>query len=505
MKKIICLLLSILMVVSVVPMYASADADNPLAPKKFNFIVKNDGKKYGNSCSEKHYEITGRAWTNYDTELVIPDREESMNIIYPIYRIAANAFIADPSDTVDLGQIYEVGNSAFEYKNITVNGLRLRYLRMSKNIKIIGKKAFKKTAISSLDLPSNDLEIGSEAFAYCENLSYVHIGYGNHKIANDAFSGCSELRTIQYAGTEADWKALGIDLGVQMKYEKCALNKDHTYKFEKTITAATCQLKGLAQYKCSTCGYTKQVETDINPKNHKNITWIVTIPSTCENKGSEAGTCACGYDAGTREKAALGHSMYWTTTLEPTCTEPGSKNGYCRRSGCDYKPKDVAISALGHNLVWTTTLEPNCTETGLKNGDCSRCDYVETNVSIPELGHNLSSTFTNPTCTTDGFYTYNCRWCNFEEIKADESRKAYGHKFYSYSSECQNRGCDFVCTDHPGNDDNLDGKCDLCGNHYAKNCTHLCHKGGFWYAICLFFWKLFKMNKTCECGMRHYK
>ena len=70
-----------------------------------------------------------------------------------------------------------------------------------------------------------------------------------------------------------------------------------------------------------------------------------------------------------------------------------------------------------------------------------------------------------------------------------------------------------------------DYKCDNgCGHEFEKRapedpipdipdepsddaCDHLCHKGGFMgfiWKIVQFFWKLFKMNPICSCGVAHY-
>lgn len=41
----------------------------------------------------------------------------------------------------------------------------------------------------------------------------------------------------------------------------------------------------------------------------------------------------------------------------------------------------------------------------------------------------------------------------------------------------------------------------------SNSCSHICHKTGisaFFYKIALFFWKLFKINKECSCGIAHY-
>ena len=45
------------------------------------------------------------------------------------------------------------------------------------------------------------------------------------------------------------------------------------------------------------------------------------------------------------------------------------------------------------------------------------------------------------------------------------------------------------------------------GEFSIHDCGHICHKAGFMgfvYKIALGFWKLFKTNKTCECGMNHW-
>ena len=45
------------------------------------------------------------------------------------------------------------------------------------------------------------------------------------------------------------------------------------------------------------------------------------------------------------------------------------------------------------------------------------------------------------------------------------------------------------------------------GEFSIHDCGHICHKAGFLgfiYKIALGFWKLFKTNKTCECGMNHW-
>ena len=61
-------------------------------------------------------------------------------------------------------------------------------------------------------------------------------------------------------------------------------------------------------------------------------------------------------------------------------------------------------------------------------------------------------------------------------------------------------------------DANNNGKCDTCNatvkNDASDSCGCACHKESgfmkFIYKILRFFWKLFKINKTCGCGYTHY-
>ena len=90
---------------------------------------------------------------------------------------------------------------------------------------------------------------------------------------------------------------------------------------------------------------------------------------------------------------------------------------------------------------WYEILPATCETSGTEQRDCSECDYSETQ-EIPATGHDF-----------DG-------------------------------SKCKN--CDY-------------DKADTCG------CN--CHKGGiagFFFKLILFFQKIFKSNKECNCGKLHY-
>ncbi len=123
-----------------------------------------------------------------------------------------------------------------------------------------------------------------------------------------------------------------------------------------------------------------------------------------------------------------------------------------------------------------------------------------------------------------------------EKVEALEKRIAeencangvhvWGDYYSNHDATCMSDGtksrmCSYYCgaidtvtdegtkLDHT--DEDGDYICDYdCGHEFEKpadNCDHLCHKTGFVgfiWKIVQFFWKLFRMNPVCECGVAHY-
>ncbi len=140
------------------------------------------------------------------------------------------------------------------------------------------------------------------------------------------------------------------------------------------------------------------------------------------------------------------------------------------------------------------TVAPTCTTAGYK-GDvqCTICEeIVESLGEIPATGHTPAEPIqqwpANPTCTENGSiyeFVY-CSVCEEEISRELITIEATGHA-----------------------DNNDDGYCDVCDEELESItlCDHNCHKGGisgFFWRITLFFNKLFKTNKYCECGIAHY-
>ena len=178
------------------------------------------------------------------------------------------------------------------------------------------------------------------------------------------------------------------------------------------------------------------------------------------------------------------------------------------------------------------TIEPTCTEKGLTSG--TYCDtlgkWVVERRELGSSGHSYSNSEYNydsiMPCTIHGTITQNCRHCGDEKIVENPSLLSHSYSNYQKYMDPEDctqftyyrAYCDYGCGKYdttlnmseigPHIDDNHDAMCDKCNHNNASNCSHMCHKnrgkGTGWYRFCLFFWKLFKINRECSCGKYHY-
>ncbi len=226
----------------------------------------------------------------------------------------------------------------------------------------------------------------------------------------------------------------------------------HSHSYTSSVTkAATCTSTGIKTFKCS-CGasYTETIAKTA----HNNKTTIPAVDATCTKTGlTEGKKCSvCGTITVAQQTVAKkAHTYTSSVTIQPTCTKEGVKTYKCT-CGVSYTE---SIAKKAHTEVVDKAIAATCTKTGLTEGKhCSVCGTV---------------------------------------IVAQKTVSTIAHA-----------------------DKNSDGKCDSCGTVTGtvtpdkpaepdtSKCSHMCHKGGFIWAIVRFFWKLFRMNPTCACGAAHY-
>ena len=172
-----------------------------------------------------------------------------------------------------------------------------------------------------------------------------------------------------------------------------------------------------------------------------------------------------------------------------TCTQSGIRVVGCKVCGGEER---MEYPALGHQFIddedYTITVEATCTQNGSVKLKCVRCDETKDIGVLPSKGHRYF-TVTDalaPTCTTPGHgIVERCLTCSYE--KPADIIPATGHSL------------------------DEDGQCVTCGvKEYEGNkyCSCMCHNTSglmkFIYKIVRFFWSIFKINKSCDCGTVHY-
>lgn len=184
---------------------------------------------------------------------------------------------------------------------------------------------------------------------------------------------------------------------------------------------------------------------------------------------------------------------YAVSVKEATCTATGLKTYMCA-CGASYTE---TIAKTAHNKNTTIpAVSANCTKTGLTEGKkCSVCGTVTVaQQTVAKKAHTeVVDKAVSATCTKAGLTEgKHCSVCG-TVIVAQNVIGAIGHK-----------------------DNNFDGKCDNCGisssapdntpDDSGKECTCNCHESGLiglFFKIINFFQKLFGMNKVCACGVKH--
>lgn len=135
------------------------------------------------------------------------------------------------------------------------------------------------------------------------------------------------------------------------------------------------------------------------------------------------------------------------------------------------------------------------------------CGDAYTETIAKTTDHTYAAVVTAPTCSEQGFTTYTCE-CGDSYIGDYVAKLAHTevliNKKAATATEDGYTG-DIVCS--------------VCGAEIEKgeviaatgegvnNCSHMCHKDGFFgfiWKIINFFQKLFGINPVCECGERHY-
>jgi len=312
--------------------------------------------------------------------------------------------------------------------------------------------------------------------------------HGTTEVRNAKSASCS---TEGYTG-DTHCKLCGVKTKTGTSIAKLS----HSYTSVVT-KATTCTSDGVRTYTCSKC--TDSYTESIPATGHSWTTATCTAPKTCSTCGTTSGS-------------ALGHNYTAKVTKDATCTTDGVKTYTCSKCTDSYTesipatghswttatctaPKTCSTcgttsgSALGHNYTAKVTKDATCTTDGVKTYTCSKCtdSYTE---SIPAtghswttatctapkicstckvtegsaLGHSYTSKITEPTCTEDGYTTYECSVCG--NGYSSDFVKSKGH-FYADGLETKAPTCTTSGT--------KTYTCSNCSNSYTETIPAIGH------------------------------
>ena len=256
LNKILSIILAILMVISIIPITASAAVYSDTCG--YNVIWSFDESTGTLTISGTGDMYDGEfSYPSWDTHII-----ESVIISEGVTSIGEDAFCYDTTiKNVSIADsVTDIGDGAF------YNCTGLTDVIIGNGVTNIGAEAFYNcTGLTDVVIGKGVTKIGISAFEDCSNLKTVTIYNAVETIGKYSFTGCSELTDVYYFGTEAEWNAIskGSTLGGIIVCGTGLENKTihfldegtHECSYNAVVTAPTCTEQGYTTYTCE-CGNT---------------------------------------------------------------------------------------------------------------------------------------------------------------------------------------------------------------------------------------------------------
>ena len=395
-------------------------------------------------------------------KIVIPDSVEGVITLY---------FCLDLSEL-------QLGGSISGFNALAC--ISLENIDLPTSVKSVG---LVQTAVESLALPSGVTDL---SLAYCSNLETVYLPLTVTYVSQGALSG----REIYYQGSEEDFKKIKHgDYGEVMNVKSVVYNSYFPGESSSVYARTLSNNVEINNYS-NTTDYDSCVIIIVRDKDAEDLlssdnliyinqqAYTGEIPEFDWTLPEGEDEYYVLYTFANLDMINHKHSYDEGTVTAPTCTGKGFTTYTC---ACGDSFIADEVDKVPHNMTEQETVtEATCTKEGVKHIGCSECDYYEVE-KIPQTNHVYNKVVIAPTCTDGGYTIYSCT-CGFE-----------------YTA-------DFTgVTDHTYSED---GVCVVCGYETEKDtCDHICHKTGIMgviYSLIRIFWKLFKTNKICSCGINHY-
>ncbi len=380
----------------------------------------------------------------------------------------------------------ELSENLTEINNRVFHGTDIRDVVIPYGVTKIGDRAFYMCwNLGSVIMPDTVERIETEAFLDCHNLSTAYLGNGLKHIGDAAFFHCTSLYYVYYPST-LESKGLNVyNSYVLLKNISIDKGSIKITDFDMALDSVTKVYFTGTEDEWKAAGHLSNYNGSIEFNHAHGFVGLKYIKKATCVYGYMLQKCDCGASRTIKIDPVKDHTFIKETNVlsdkEATCRTEGLSTYRC--TVCNTIENRVTpINPSNHaDGRYTVLIQTTCTESGSEHFECP-CGY-EITTDVQPYGHNYKGTIIEATCEENKRFSGTCTRCGIEttEIRGE----ALGHSFNVYTHICSR-----------------------CGVHVTDVCSHMCHKndgrGTAWYRFCRFFWKLFKTNLECSCGMKHY-
>lgn len=143
-------------------------------------VVEGEGSLWGNSAFSTSRPVNLRKLTITSGSAIVADQ-------FRLLPALETVILADSITSIDLRAFYMCS--------------ALKTVELPEHLLSIGNSAFANTALTEIRIPDSVTSIDPAAFINCASLTSVHLPEGLTGIAENTFSGCKSLRSINFPGT----------------------------------------------------------------------------------------------------------------------------------------------------------------------------------------------------------------------------------------------------------------------------------------------------------------
>ena len=456
LKRIICIVMTILMLVTVMPVTVfaaeSCGTNTNWEYKKDNKMIYITGTGSADAMMS-NYESSGKApW--YSNVYIFPK-------LYDVKKLAKTVSVNGTTSVgayafANLGEVTTVTCSASVKKighHAFANEKKLSSVTLPA-ITTIRESAFEGcSALTSVSLPAVE-RIDSKAFANSGLIS-ITIPDSVIHIDSTAFSGCSNLVVTCSKGSYADTfctnngiktnytNSISLSAGFNSSSKKLELtvSLSGSKGFESGMFTVTYNSAKMTYVNNSAVSASSDISNDNIAVNSPSAGKLVVSVMLENGMSADSGSLiklaftvssslavqdSADFSAEpshmsvngtekeykTAELKNVNLHSYSSTAVASTCTTKGYTLHKCAICAKEYKDNELSYFA-NHNYKVTKTVAATCTKDGSKTEKCSVCGKVQTTV-LPKTGHNYVNTVIAPTCSSDGYTIHKCSLCGSE-------------------------------------------------------------------------------------------